>query len=65
MKQELQAGGQWFVQRLSNMSTIMREWGALHSWQGLPFTHTLLACAASAGDFARPSTIPAVSPCSL
>ena len=62
VKQELGAGGPWFVQRLSNMSTIMREWGALHAWQGLPFTSTLLACAAGTEGYSRPSSIPAVRP---
>ena len=62
VKQELGAGGPWFVQRLSNMSTIMREWGALHAWQGMPFTTTLLACAAGTEGYSRPSSIPAVRP---
>ena len=61
IKQELSSGGTWYVQRLSNMSTIMREWGALHAWQGLPFASTLLACASRPQEYGRPCCIPEVS----
>ena len=32
----------WWVQKLSNMSTITREWVALHSVRNISFPHVLL-----------------------
>ena len=64
VSQALQDRGQaWWVLRLSNMSTIMREWSALHSWHHVPFAHSLLACAADAKQgSAQPASIPQVQP---
>jgi hypothetical protein len=34
---------QWYLLRLCNLSTIMREWAALHALERLAFRGTLLA----------------------
>lgn len=35
-------GGQWWVLRLSGMSTIMREWAAVHCLAHMPLRDVLL-----------------------
>ncbi len=37
-----QPNREWWVQKLSNMSTITREWVALHSVRHISFPHVLL-----------------------
>ena len=37
-----QPNREWWVQKLSNMSTITREWVALHSVRNISFPHVLL-----------------------
>ena len=37
-----QLNREWWVQKLSNMSTITREWVALHSVRNIAFPHVLL-----------------------
>ena len=32
----------WYLMHLANMSTIAREWLALHAFPALPFAHTIL-----------------------
>ena len=36
---------EWYLLRLANLSTIMREWAALHAVERLAFRGTLLAAA--------------------
>ena len=38
-----QPGSTWYVLKLSSMSTIMREWSALHAVQDLRFKDVLLS----------------------
>lgn len=42
-----QAGSTWYVLKLSSMSTIIREWSALHAVQDLKFKDVLLSAKAS------------------
>lgn len=43
-----QAGSTWYMLRLSNMSTVTREWVALHSVRDLKFQDILLSAKTSA-----------------
>ena len=46
----LQPDSTWYLLKLSSMSTILREWNALHSVSDLKFKQVLLSgsvCAAS------------------
>lgn len=43
MELESQPRGGWFLLRLSNMSTITREWEALHKLRLLPFVQPFLS----------------------
>ena len=36
-------GSAWYLMHLANMSTIAREWLALHAFPSLPFAHTILS----------------------
>ena len=42
-----QPGSTWYVLKLSSMSTIMREWSALHAVQDLRFKDVLLSATTS------------------
>lgn len=37
------AGSQWYVLKLSSMSTIMREWAAIHCLAHMPLRDVLLS----------------------
>lgn len=41
------AGSQWYVLKLSSMSTIMREWAAIHCLAHMPLRDVLLTAKAS------------------
>ena len=45
--------GAWYLMHLANMSTIAREWLALHAFPALPFAHAILS--------GKPSNAPAHS----
>ena len=46
MREALRGGRrEWYLLRLANLSTIMREWAALHAVERLAFRGTLLAAA--------------------
>ena len=46
MREALRGGRrEWYLLRLANLSTIMREWAALHTVERLSFRSTLLAAA--------------------
>jgi senataxin len=43
MRASLSAGSAWWALRLANMSTVMREWAAVHCVTHMPFRDVLLA----------------------
>jgi len=48
-------GGAWYLTHLANMSTIAREWLALHAFPGLPFAHAILSGKPAVAGRARSS----------
>ena len=63
--QAMQAGLQtsescWYLLRLCNLTTIQREWCALHAFPRLPFKDALLAAAAPAKPAKDALVIPEV-----
>ena len=57
MREALRGGRrEWYLLRLANLSTIMREWAALHALERLAFRGTLLA-AAPAQSAAAPTAL--------
>ena len=56
-----QPGSTWYMLKLSNMSTIMREWTALHAVQDLKFKDVLLSASRSSARRASKLLIPEVS----
>ena len=57
----LQADSTWYMLKLSSMSTILREWNALHSVHNLKFKQVLLSAGAStAARRINPLQIPQV-----
>ena len=55
-----QPGSTWYMLKLSNMSTIMREWTALHAVQDLKFKDELLSASRSSARRASKLLIPEV-----
>lgn len=53
-------GSTWYMLRLGNMSTINREWVALHSVQDLKFRDILLSAKVSEMPRSRKLLIPQV-----
>ena len=47
-------GSQWWVLKLSNMSTILREWGAVHAISHLPLREVLLSAKVCVSGTAQP-----------
>ena len=57
----LQPDSTWYLLKLSSMSTILREWNALHSVHDLKFKHVLLSGDVSAASRrSNPLQIPQV-----
>lgn len=53
--------GTWYLLRLSNMSTIIREWEALHAISHLSFRDTFLSGRTAHGEDSQRLHIPPVS----
>ena len=51
----------WYLLRLCNLTTIQREWCALHAFPKLPFRGTLLSAAAPAKPQEHALVIPEVT----
>lgn len=58
-----QPGSTWYMLKLSSMSTIMREWSALHAVQDLKFKDVLLSATRSTARRASKLLIPEVGLC--
>ena len=56
----LQPDSTWYMLKLSSMSTILREWNALHSVQHLKFKQVLLSGDVSTASQRKPLQIPQV-----
>ncbi|KAL3140547.1 hypothetical protein ABBQ32_005126 [Trebouxia sp. C0010 RCD-2024] len=54
----LQPDSTWYMLKLSSMSTILREWNALHSVEHLKFKQVLLSGDVSAASQRKPLQIP-------
>ncbi len=52
----------WYLLRLCNLTTIQREWCALHAFPKLPFRSTLLSATAPAKPQEHALVIPEVKP---
>lgn len=56
----LQPDSAWYMLKLSSMSTILREWNALHCVHDLKFKQVLLSGSASVASQRNPLQIPQV-----